>query len=512
MTTLNRSRGWPVALLAGLSLLSTAVSVRRRAGGAARAGLHRRGVQGRHLRPGPVARGGARLHHRRAFGRGAPGRRTSSGTRPPPASAGSWSPRRSWCPPPGEPALVIDDYAWSADGSRLLVFTNTVKVWRLNTRGDYWVLDRGPRRAAPDRRGLPGLDPHVRQALAGRHAGGLRPGERPLRREPRRRGADPPHLRRLGHQHQRHHRLGLRRGVQAPRRLPLEPGREGHRLLALRRLRDRPVPPGEQHRHHLPGGDLDPLPEGGHHQLRGEDRRGERLRRGAAVDPGAGGGPPRLLPAPHGVGGGGRAPGPADGPPPAGDRPLARRHPDRGDAASAPRRRRRLARHRGRVALAPGRPGAPVDLREGRVAPPLGGAARRWGHASSHPRGLRHPERGGHGPGEGLLHRLPRRRGAALPLRRPPRREGVAGPAHPAGRAGHPRLRHLPRRPVRLPHLLLEGAAPGGVPGDAAVPRDPAGPRGQRRPGREGEADPGPLPPSSSRSTSATASLSTAGW
>ncbi|HEV2290282.1 MAG TPA: S9 family peptidase [Gemmatimonadales bacterium] len=38
--------------------------------------------------------------------------------------------------------LGIDDYAWSADGSKLLVFTNTRRVWRQNTRGDYWVLDR----------------------------------------------------------------------------------------------------------------------------------------------------------------------------------------------------------------------------------------------------------------------------------------------------------------------------------------------------------------------------------
>jgi dipeptidyl-peptidase-4 len=37
--------------------------------------------------------------------------------------------------------LTIDDYAWSNDGKRLLVFTNTRKVWRQNTRGDYWVLD-----------------------------------------------------------------------------------------------------------------------------------------------------------------------------------------------------------------------------------------------------------------------------------------------------------------------------------------------------------------------------------
>ncbi|MEP6990713.1 MAG: S9 family peptidase [bacterium] len=37
--------------------------------------------------------------------------------------------------------LDVEDYTWSADGKRLLVFTNTRKVWRQNTRGDYWVLD-----------------------------------------------------------------------------------------------------------------------------------------------------------------------------------------------------------------------------------------------------------------------------------------------------------------------------------------------------------------------------------
>lgn len=37
--------------------------------------------------------------------------------------------------------LVIDDYAWSNDGRKLLIFTNTKQVWRQNTRGDYWVFD-----------------------------------------------------------------------------------------------------------------------------------------------------------------------------------------------------------------------------------------------------------------------------------------------------------------------------------------------------------------------------------
>ena len=45
-------------------------------------------------------------------------------------------------PQGAEAPLDIEDYAWSPDGSKLLVFTNTQPVWRLNTRGDYWVLDR----------------------------------------------------------------------------------------------------------------------------------------------------------------------------------------------------------------------------------------------------------------------------------------------------------------------------------------------------------------------------------
>ncbi|MBT8381752.1 MAG: S9 family peptidase [Ignavibacteriaceae bacterium] len=37
--------------------------------------------------------------------------------------------------------LLIKDYTGSIDGKKLLIFTNTVKVWRYETRGDYWVLD-----------------------------------------------------------------------------------------------------------------------------------------------------------------------------------------------------------------------------------------------------------------------------------------------------------------------------------------------------------------------------------
>ncbi|MGD0941668.1 MAG: S9 family peptidase [Terracidiphilus sp.] len=41
----------------------------------------------------------------------------------------------------GAKPLAIEDYAWSEDNQRLLIYTNSQKVWRQNTRGDYWVLD-----------------------------------------------------------------------------------------------------------------------------------------------------------------------------------------------------------------------------------------------------------------------------------------------------------------------------------------------------------------------------------
>ena len=44
--------------------------------------------------------------------------------------------------PPGDSTpLAVEEYTWSRDGRRLLIFTNSKQVWRTNTRGDYWVLD-----------------------------------------------------------------------------------------------------------------------------------------------------------------------------------------------------------------------------------------------------------------------------------------------------------------------------------------------------------------------------------
>ncbi len=37
--------------------------------------------------------------------------------------------------------LAIAAYSWSDDNSKLLIFTNTKRVWRYHTKGDYWLLD-----------------------------------------------------------------------------------------------------------------------------------------------------------------------------------------------------------------------------------------------------------------------------------------------------------------------------------------------------------------------------------
>ncbi len=39
--------------------------------------------------------------------------------------------------------LDIHGYSWSADKKKLLIFANTRKVWREETRGDYWIFDTG---------------------------------------------------------------------------------------------------------------------------------------------------------------------------------------------------------------------------------------------------------------------------------------------------------------------------------------------------------------------------------
>ncbi|HEY3405515.1 MAG TPA: S9 family peptidase, partial [Ohtaekwangia sp.] len=44
--------------------------------------------------------------------------------------------------PAGQPApLQINHYIFSPDEKKILIYTNTSRVWRINTRGDYWLLN-----------------------------------------------------------------------------------------------------------------------------------------------------------------------------------------------------------------------------------------------------------------------------------------------------------------------------------------------------------------------------------
>ncbi|HEX8906751.1 MAG TPA: DPP IV N-terminal domain-containing protein, partial [Longimicrobiaceae bacterium] len=52
--------------------------------------------------------------------------------------------------PAGKTAPIeIEDYAWSADEKKLLIFTNSQPVWRQNTKGQFYVWDLAAQRLAP---------------------------------------------------------------------------------------------------------------------------------------------------------------------------------------------------------------------------------------------------------------------------------------------------------------------------------------------------------------------------
>lgn len=47
----------------------------------------------------------------------------------------------SLIPEGSESPVFLENYYWSPDKTKLLIFTNSKRVWRYNTRGDYWVYD-----------------------------------------------------------------------------------------------------------------------------------------------------------------------------------------------------------------------------------------------------------------------------------------------------------------------------------------------------------------------------------
>ncbi|MDF2157948.1 S9 family peptidase [Algoriphagus sp. CAU 1675] len=57
--------------------------------------------------------------------------------------------------PDGQKALRIRDFSFSPDGKKALIYTNTKRVWRLDTQGDYWVLDLETKNLYQAGKGLP---------------------------------------------------------------------------------------------------------------------------------------------------------------------------------------------------------------------------------------------------------------------------------------------------------------------------------------------------------------------
>ena len=137
-------------------------------------------------------------------------------------------------PPDESSPLSIEEYAFSRDRSRLLVFTNSKRVWRANTRGDYWVLDRAGRELRKlGRRRAPASLMHAKFAPSGL-AGCLCPREQHLCG---RSGRWPDHDAdefEVSPTRSTAHSTGSTKRSWSARRIPLEPGRQVDRLLAAR--------------------------------------------------------------------------------------------------------------------------------------------------------------------------------------------------------------------------------------------------------------------------------------
>ena len=50
-------------------------------------------------------------------------------------------PMSAFIPEGADRPVRAEDYTWSEDKTKLVVYTNSRRVWRRNTRGDYWLLD-----------------------------------------------------------------------------------------------------------------------------------------------------------------------------------------------------------------------------------------------------------------------------------------------------------------------------------------------------------------------------------
>ncbi len=223
----------------------------RRALGAARADLREEGLRSEEVRALELDGRGARLHDGRALG-GGPG---GEGNRPlrhrerrPPRARARLRARAR----PGAEA-ARDRRLRVVEGRQAPAALHEYEESLAPQHARRLLGARAGNRPAPQaRRGRPRILADVRQVLARRRPRGLRARQRSLGRGRRLGQGHAADLRRVGHDRQRDVRLGLRRGVRPARRVPLEPGRREHRLLALRHEQCREVFPHQRHRHDVP--------------------------------------------------------------------------------------------------------------------------------------------------------------------------------------------------------------------------------------------------------------------
>ncbi|HXV87409.1 MAG TPA: S9 family peptidase, partial [Gemmatimonadales bacterium] len=76
-------------------------------------------------------------------------------------------------PAGGNAPIAIEEYRFSQDGTRLLIFTNSVRVWRRNTKGIYFVWDFSARRLMPVST-APGFQQYAKFSPDGRMVGFVR--------------------------------------------------------------------------------------------------------------------------------------------------------------------------------------------------------------------------------------------------------------------------------------------------------------------------------------------------
>ena len=149
--------------------------------------------------------------------------------------------------------LVIEEFTLSADNQRLLIFTNTERVWRSNT-ARLLGLRSEERETAKAWRRCETVHADVRQVFARRDAGRLRARKQYLCRKAYLTGptaASRTDVGRFAIHDQRHLRLGIRGRAFLPRRLALVSRWKPDCILAARFVRRQRVSDDQQHRRTL---------------------------------------------------------------------------------------------------------------------------------------------------------------------------------------------------------------------------------------------------------------------